>query len=253
MGVSASSRAGVLDSVECIFVAGAGGAVGRRLVALLKREGYRVFGTTRSPEKTETVRVLGAEPVVVDVFDADALLTAVIQVRPAVIIHQLTDLPPGLDPARMPAALLRNARLREEGTRNLVSAGLRAGVRRFIAQSIAFAYALGPLPHKESDPLNIDAEGVQGVSARAVASLEQQVLGADFEGVILRYGRFYGPGTGSDGMGRRAPVHVDAAAKAAQLAIGAGSGIYNIAEDDGEVDITRARAELGWTPAFRLD
>ena len=169
MGVSASSRAGVLDSVECIFVAGAGGAVGRRLVALLKREGYRVFGTTRSPEKTETVRVLGAEPVVVDVFDADALLTAVIQVRPAVIIHQLTDLPPGLDPARMPAALLRNARLREEGTRNLVAAALRAGVRRFIAQSIAFAYALGPLPHKESDPLNIDAEGVQGVSARAVA------------------------------------------------------------------------------------
>ncbi len=251
--VPASSRTGDLNSADCIFVAGAGGAIGRRLVALLKLQGCRVVGTTRSPEKTNAVRTLGAEPVVVDVFDADALLAAVVRARPAVIIHQLTDLPPGLDPARMPEALLRNARLREEGTRNLVAAALTAGVSRFIAQSIAFAYAPGPLPHKESDPLNIANEGVQGVSARAVASLEQQVLGADFESVILRYGRFYGPGTGSDGKGRRAPVHVDAAAKAAQLAIGAGSGVYNIAEDDGEVDIARARAELGWSPAFRLD
>lgn len=246
-----------MNPVECVFLAGAGGVVGRRLVPLLKAEAYRVVGTTRSRDRTDALQALGAEPVVVDVFDGDALLAAMHRARPEFVIHQLTDLPPGLDPARMPEALVRNARLRDEGTRNLVAAALAAGARRFIAQSIAFAYAPGTMPHKESDPLNIDGDGspgasAGGITARAVASLEAQVLGADLEGVILRYGRFYGPGTGSDGTGRRAPVHVDAAAKAAQLAIRFGSGIYNIAEDDGEVDITRARADLGWTPAFRL-
>src|SRR5690606_7609608 len=135
-----------------------------------------------------------------------------------VVIHQLTDLPPGLDPVLMAEATQRNARIRDEGTRNLVRAATEASVRRFVAQSIAFAYAGAGLPHREEDPLAVDAEGRTGLSARGVASLERQVLEAPFTGIVLRYGRLYGPGTGFDRPAGAAPLHVDAAAKAAALA-----------------------------------
>jgi NAD(P)H-binding len=137
-----------------------------------------VVGTTRTGEKAPTLRAMGVEPVVVDVFDADALREAMAQVRPSIVVHQLTDLPAGLDPNKMADALPRNARIRDEGTRNLVSAALHAGVRRLIAQSLAFVYADGPLPHREADPLALDAEGDAGLTARGVASLERQVLEA---------------------------------------------------------------------------
>jgi len=105
-----------------IFLAGASGAIGRRLLPLLRAAGHEVFGTTRDAAKAEGLRQLGAEAVVVDVFDAAALSRAVIAARPQVVIHQLTDLPPGLDPARMADSIPRNARIRSEGTRNLVAA-----------------------------------------------------------------------------------------------------------------------------------
>jgi nucleoside-diphosphate-sugar epimerase len=222
-------------------------------VPLLAADGWRVVGTTRSAEKADALRGLGVEPVVVDVFDAAGLRAAVAQARPSLVIHQLTDLPPGLDPARMGEALVRNARVREEGTRNLVAAALEAGARRLIAQSVAFAYAPGSLPHHEDDPLNVAAEGPAGVSARGVASLERQVLDAALLGVVLRYGRLYGPGTGFDKPSGAAPVHVDAAAKAAQLAISKGEGgIYNIAEDDGAVSNEKAKRALGWQADWRM-
>lgn len=108
-------------------------------------------------------------------------------------------LPPALDPARMAASRERNARIRDAGTRNLVSAGLAGGMRRLIAQSIAFAYAPGRLPLREDAPLNLGApEEAGGLTARGVLSLESQTLGGPFEGVVLRYGKLYGPGTGFD-------------------------------------------------------
>jgi len=235
-----------------VFLAGAAGAIGRRLGPMLVAAGWRVVGTTRSPDKAAQLAAMGVEPVVVDVYDAAALLRAVADAGPAIVMHQLTDLPAGLDPARMAAALIANARLREVGTRHLVAAAVAAGATRLIAQSIAFAYADGPLPHAEADPLAVAAEGRAGASARGVQSLEQQVLAAPLAGLVLRYGRLYGPGTGTDEASGAAPLHVDAAAHAAVLAAERGApGLYNIAEDDGTVLSERAKAELGWSAAWR--
>lgn len=227
-----------------VFIAGASGAVGRPLCRLLVADGFQVVGTTRSAAKAPALRALGVEPVVVDVFDAARLKRAVADARPDIVVHQLTDLPPGLDPSRMAEARARNARLRDEGTRNLVAAAVAAGTRRMVAQSIAFAYATGPQPYREDSPLD--------PAQRGVISLESQVLGAPLDGVVLRYGRFYGPGTGFDSRNEGAPLHVDAAADAARRALTRGQGVYNIAEDDGVLSIRKAQAELGWEPAFRI-
>ncbi len=235
-----------------IFVAGASGAIGRPLCRLLVADGWSVVGTTRSAEKASLLRDLGVEPAIVDVFDEAALRDAVGRAAPAIVIHQLTDLPPALDPAKMPEALVRNARIREIGTRNLVAATAGAGAQRMIAESIAFAYAPGPMPYREDAPLNVDHPDF-GSTARAVASLEQQVLAAPFEGIVLRYGRLYGPGTGFDRPPRGGPLHVDDAADAARRAIMGGKpGIYNVAEDDGTVSSSKAADALGWKPGFRL-
>ena len=236
-----------------IFLAGASGAIGRRLTPLLLAAGHDVTGTTRSSDKAAKLRASGITPAVVDVFDRKALAAAVALARPDAVIHQLTDLPQVLDPAQLAAWLIRNATLRTEGTANLVAAAQAAGARRLIAQSIAFAYADGPEPHGESDPLAAgDGDTPAAASTRGVRALEQAVLTASgLHGVVLRYGRLYGRGTWNT-ANARAPVHVDAAAHAALLALTRGApGIYNIAEDDGAVTIEKARRELGFDPAFR--
>ena len=137
-----------------IFLAGASGAIGSRLTPLLLGAGHYVCGSTRSKSKADALRSLGADPVMVDVFDAAVLSRAVASARPDVVIHQLTDLPKDLDPREMGAAIIRTARIRSEGTRNLVSAAIAAGARRLVAQSIAWAYAPGAEPHAETDPLD---------------------------------------------------------------------------------------------------
>lgn len=237
-----------------IFLAGATGAIGQRLVPLLRAAGHDVAGTTRFKAKAAMLRALGAEPVVVDVFDAEALKQAVAAAKPDIIIHQLTDLPPGLDPAKMADALVRNARIRDEGTRNLVQAALAAGARRMIAQSIAWIYAPGDLPHRESDPLKVEADGSYNVSIAGVVALETQTLQSPpLDGIVLRYGQLYGPGTGRNAPQGDAPVHVDAAAQAALLAIDHGApGIYNIAEPNALVATDKARRDLGFDARFRL-
>jgi nucleoside-diphosphate-sugar epimerase len=236
-----------------IFIAGASGAIGRRLCRLLVNDGWSVIGTTRSPEKASLLRELGVEPVIVDAFDEARLLEIVRQAEPEVVVHQLTDLPPALDPAKMAAASLRTDRLREIGTRNLIAATVAAGAKRMVAQSLAFVYAPGPMPYREDAPLNLD-DPVAGATARGIASLEQQVLTAPFTGIVLRYGKLYGPGTGFDRPASGGPLHVDDAADAARRAVTRGeTGVYNIAEDDGTVFIRKAADALGWVPGFRLD
>jgi nucleoside-diphosphate-sugar epimerase len=231
-----------------IFLAGASGAIGRRLTPLLIAAGHEVTGTTRSVDKVQELAAGGVDAVVVDVFNAGAVRDAVVRARPEIVIHQLTDLPHVLDPALLRDALSRNSRLRIEGTANLVAAAQSAGARRLIAQSIAFAYAGGPEPHAETD---VHASGDDD-DARGVRALEEAALGAPgIEGIVLRYGRLYGPGTWN-APNARAALHVDAAAQAAVLALTRGApGIYNIAEDDGAVSIEKARRELGFDPAFR--
>src|ERR1700674_2419427 len=118
-----------------IFLAGASGVIGRRLVPLLRDAGHVVTGTTRLPEKAAALEALGAKGVVVDMYDGRAVLKAMYAAHPDVVIHQLTDLPDTRDPQTYPAALARNSRLRTEGTPNLVNAALMSGARRIIAQS----------------------------------------------------------------------------------------------------------------------
>jgi nucleoside-diphosphate-sugar epimerase len=238
-----------------IFVAGAGGVIGRRLVPLLREGGHSVVGTTRSTDRAEALQLIGAEPVIVDVFDAGALTRAVIAAAPDVVIHQLTDLPaapgtPGFEESRS-----RNARLRIEGTANLMKAAKAAGVRRVIAQSVAFAYAPSDKPHAETDPLAPPPADEPYSTARGVLALEEAVTGAPgLDGIVLRYGYLYGPGTWNETAPPAPAVHVDAAAHAALLAVGKGKpGIYNIADDGAAVSSEKAQRELGFDAGFRVN
>jgi nucleoside-diphosphate-sugar epimerase len=227
-----------------IFLAGATGAIGRRLLPLLQEAGYPVTGTTRSREKAESLRASGITPVVVDMFDAEAVRRAVMHARPEVVIHQLTDLPQAFDPALMAEARVRNARLREVATPILMQAARAAGAARAIAQSICFAYAPGSRPHLETDP--IDQPSLRALEAAALET-------PGISGIVLRYGRLWGPGTWSETAVGSSPLHVDAAAHAAFLAVTRGApGVYHIAEDDGTVSIAKARQEMGFDPAYRL-
>jgi NAD(P)-dependent dehydrogenase (short-subunit alcohol dehydrogenase family) len=189
------------------FIAGASGVIGRRLVPLLVAQGHTVAGMTRSPDRVDALRALGAEPVVCDVFDADALTAAVAAFAPDTVIHQLTDLPD--DPSLIPALAGRNARMRREGTHNLIAAARAAGAARFLAQSVAW------------DP--------QGDGAAAKRELESSVL--EIGGVVLRYGQLYGPGTYYEDEQPSPPrVHVDEAARRTVAALEAASGIVTVVD-----------------------
>ncbi|HXR29151.1 MAG TPA: NAD(P)-dependent oxidoreductase [Solirubrobacteraceae bacterium] len=246
-----------------VFLAGATGVIGRRLLPQLLAAGHEVTGMTRSPERAEQVRAAGAGAVVADALDAEAVRSAVADAAPQAVIHQLTALPARIDPRRIERDFVLNDRLRGEGTRILVDAAQAAGATRVVAQSIAFVYEPGPRGtiHREQDPLVRNPPPSFARSARAVAELEQSVLGAG--GVVLRYGYFYGPGSaisaagsmGEDVRRRRMPVvgrgagvwsfiHVDDAAAATVAALQAGSGgVYNIVDDE-------PAAVAEWLPAL---
>lgn len=232
-----------------VFVAGASGAVGRPLVRQLVAAGHDVTGMTRRADRAEEIRATGADCVVCDVFDPQALADAVAAAEPRVVIHQLTSLPPELDP-RKKGIYDANNRIRREGTRNLIEAARAAGAERVVAQSIAFIYApTGGWVKTEEDPV-ISMPGEFGSAVDATMSLEQQVTAAG--GLVLRYGFFYGPGTSyapdghqasevrrrrfpiiGDGSGTFSFVHVEDAASAAVAAAERGApGIYNVADDE---------------------
>jgi nucleoside-diphosphate-sugar epimerase len=223
------------------------------MVPLLLRDGHEVTGTTRSAPKSKELAQTGITPVVLDVFDAKQVCAAMFAARPEVVIHQLTDLPRESDQARIVASYPKNARIRTEGTRNLIAAAHAAGARRLIVQSVAFSYAPGGEPHLETDRLNL-ADPTRAVTVKGAADMEQQALAASgIDAIVLRYGLLYGPGTWYATKERKPGLHVDAAAQAAVLAITRGEpGIYNIADDDGAVSIAKARAQLGFDPQFRL-
>jgi nucleoside-diphosphate-sugar epimerase len=238
-----------------VLLVGASGAIGKRLVLLLRQSDHRIVGTTRSEAKAEALRRSGIEALVVDVFDAEAVARALASAAPEVVINQLTDLPKDLDPVLMKQAIVSNARVRELGTRNLVDAAVAAGSRRIVSQSVAWAYAPGPEPHVESDPLDTLAQGDRAITINGVVALENATLKSPpLNGVVLRYGRLYGPGTHTDRPPESTPLHVDAAAFAAFLAIDRGEpGAYNIAEANASVATEKARLQFGWTPDFRIE
>ena len=235
-----------------VFLAGATGVIGRPLIGLLRNAGHTVTGTTRSASKVPEIEKLGAAGVAVDAFDAEGLKRAVVAAKPDVVIHQLTDLPDVSDPAQMAAVREKNSRLRIEGTRNLMAAALAAGARRVVAQSIAFIYAVGEGARKETDPL--DSSEAQRMTIEGVKALEHAVLNTGgVDGIVLRYGRLYGPGTWFDKPGSAGSLTAAAAAHAALLALTHGApGVYNIAEDDGAFSVEKAWRELGFDPALRF-
>jgi len=233
-----------------IFLAGATGVVGRRLVPLLVNAGYEVHGTTRSREKAHELTALGAKPWIVNVFDAGRLAAVLQVIRPSAVVHQLTDLPARLAPANMAEAIVRNAYVRTAGTRNLVAAALSADCHYMVAQSIAWAYAPGAKPYDETQDLDLEAEGDRAVTVRGVEALETAVLSTPgMRGAVLRYGHLYGPGTGHSVPQGPTPLHVDAAASAALLVLRKrAEGPYNLSERSDTVSVTRA-VGLGWFPA----
>ena len=237
-----------------VFLAGATGVIGRRLLPRLIGAGHEVTAMTRREERAVTLREAGAVSAICDVFDAAALRAAVEGARPEVVVHELTDLPPNLDARKMEEQLAGNDRIRTEGTRNLVAAAVAAGARRIVAQSIAFAYApTGQGLKREQDALWDDAPWPWSRSVAALRELDEAVTKtAGIEGIVLRYGFFYGPGTMYAPGGfyerevrrRRFPVvgrgsgvfsmiHVDDAAAATVAAVERGApGIYNVVDDD---------------------
>jgi 2-alkyl-3-oxoalkanoate reductase len=245
-----------------VFVAGASGVVGRELVPQLVARGHEVVGMTKSASKQDLVRSLGARPVMADALDPDAIAQAVASAEPDVIVHQLTALSGKVSmrdarhPDRSFAVRMTN-RLRTEATDHLLAAGRAVGARRFVAQSVAafrFACTDGPV-QTEADPLDLNVPAAMRPGLEAILHLEQAVTTIDWgEGLALRYGSLYGPGTGisvaPDAMmaapirKRRFPligggggvwpfVHVADAASATVAAVEQGpSGVYNIMDDD---------------------
>lgn len=222
-----------------ILLAVATGAIGRRLLPRLVAAGHTVVAMTRSPASARQLEAARVHAIVVDAFDREAVLNAVRREQPEAVIHQLTDLA-GRD-------FEANARLRIEGTRNLVDAAREAGIRRMVAQSIAWMYAAGAGPATEEEPLDLAAEGARGRTVEGVAALER-AAGELPESVILRYGTLYGQGTwyGRGGLvekqlyrgelkaggGLVSSIHVDDAAEAACAALVWPPGPVNVVDDE---------------------
>ena len=247
-----------------VFVAGASGAIGRSLVPRLVAAGHELTGTTRSERSAEAIRAAGATAAVVDALDAAALREAVARAAPEVVVHELTALPERFNP-RKPGLYDATNLIRREGTRNLLDASRAAGARRFVCQSIAFAYApdAQPAVMDEQAPLNLQAPPPFSEGMRVIAEMERAVLDSELDGLVLRYGWFYGPGTyygeggstASDVRKRRFPVvgsgaglfsfiHVDDAADATVAAVERGApGVYNVVDDE-------PAALRDWVPAY---
>lgn len=248
-----------------VFLAGATGAIGRPLLDGLLAAGHQVTATTRSPAAARALRDRGAAAVVLDAFDAGAVRAAVLGDEPEVLIHQLTALPAVIDPRRYAEALAATNRLRAETPPAFLAAAREAGARRAIFQSVSFLVAPeGPPDVDESAPRFAHPPKQLRAAAAATAAMEEAVLGAGApEGVILRYGFFYGPGTAyapdgsiiaevrrrrfpivGSGAGRFSFVHVEDAAAATVLALDGGApGIYNVTDDE-------PAPMREWLPAF---
>jgi nucleoside-diphosphate-sugar epimerase len=239
-----------------VFVAGATGALGKQLVPMLVANRHDVVGMTRTEARRDRLRGLGAQPVVADALDCDAVKRAVGEAEPDVIVHELTAIPPAINMRRFDREFAPTNRLRTEGTDHLLSAGQAAGVKRFVVQSNAALYARTGGPVKqEGAPLDKDPAPAMRQGLAAIRHLEAAVTGAHWtESAVLRYGWFYGPGTsialhppGSQielirsrkfpivgaGTGIWSFIHIQDAARATAAAVEAGpAGIYNIVDDE---------------------
>jgi 2-alkyl-3-oxoalkanoate reductase len=247
-----------------IFIAGGTGAIGRPLIAELLAKGHALVALTRSPEKGRALGQQGIEPAIADVFDTDAVKAVVSRAQPEVVIEQLTALPRTYTRESMNAAAALNNRIRLEGGANMLAAAKVAGVRRYLRQSVAFYAIPGPGLADEDTALAFDAAPAVAASVREITELEHRLLGnPNIEGLVLRYGFFYGPGTWfnpdgdvarqvrqqqfpiiGNGEGVWSWLHIQDAALATVAAAEQGNpGIYLIAND-------QPLAVREWLPAF---
>jgi 2-alkyl-3-oxoalkanoate reductase len=247
-----------------IFVAGGTGAIGRPLIVELLAKGYAVVALTRSREKAQALVEQGIEPAIADVFETAAVKAVVSRAQPEVVIEQLTALPRTYTPESMRAAAALNNRIRLEGGANVLAAAQAAGVRRYLRQSVAFYAIPSPGLADEETPLAFDASPAVAAGAREVTELEHRLVGnTNIEGIVLRYGFFYGPGTWfhpdgdvaqqvrqrqfpivGNGEGVWSWLHIKDAAIATVAAAEQGNpGIYLIADD-------QPLAVREWLPAF---
>ena len=247
-----------------IFVAGGTGAIGRPLIAKLLAKGHALIALTRSPEKAQALAKQGVEPAIADVFDADAVKGVVSRAHPEVVIEQLTALPKTYTRESMNTAAALNNRIRLEGGANVMTAAQAAGVRRYLRQSVAFYAIPGPGLADEDTPLAFDASPAVAAGARELAEVEARLLETHkLEGIVLRYGFFYGPGTWfnpdgdvaeqvrqqqfpivGNGEGVWSWLHIEDAAIATIAAAERGNpGIYLIAND-------QPLPVREWLPAF---
>jgi nucleoside-diphosphate-sugar epimerase len=247
-----------------IFVAGGTGAIGRPLIAQLLAKGHAVVALTRSPEKTQDLVEQGIEPAVADVFDPDAIKTVVLRTQPEIVIEELTSLPRTYTRQSMTTAAALNNRIRLEGGANVLAAAQETGVRRYLRQSVAFYAIPGSELADEDTPLALSASPAIAAGAREISELEHRLLeNSNIEGIALRYGFFYGPGTWfnrdgdvarqmgqqqfpivGNGEGVWSWLHIEDAAIATVAAVEQGNpGIYLIAND-------RPLAVREWLPAF---
>ena len=234
-----------------IFLAGATGACGRRLVPLLIQAGHEVVGLTRTPGKADNLRNKGAEAAVADALDPDAVMKAVTQARPEVVINQLTAIPNEVDLRHFDRAFALTDRLRSEGTRHLVAAATEAGTRRFVAQGFAgWGYVReGTAIKTEEDPWDPDPPAVFRRTLNALRELEAAVLGArELEGIVLRYGWFYGPGTS---IGEGGSV-VESVRRRQMPIVGKGTGVWSFAHIDDVAAAALAAAERGRPGAYNV-
>jgi nucleoside-diphosphate-sugar epimerase len=234
-----------------IFVAGGTGAIGRPLAAALAAAGHEVTVFCRSEARVTALGVPGVVAAVGDALDPDSLTRAVRDASPEVVVNELTNLPQTASPQAIWRGFAQTSRLRHEASGTLVRAARAAGARRVVAQSIAFIYKPGPGVRTETDPLWTDAGGQIGHLAGSIAALESATLGDDaLEGVVLRYGSFYGPGTyfapgglyatmvrrrllpvAGQGTGLFGFVHVDDAARATVAVLDGPTGVFNVVDD----------------------
>jgi 2-alkyl-3-oxoalkanoate reductase len=247
-----------------IFVAGGTGAIGRPTLDQLLARGHNVIALTRTPERAQSLAAQGIEPAIADVFDAESVKAAVIRAQPEVVIEQLTALPRTYTRESMNATAALNTRIRSEGGANVLAAAKAAGVRRFLKQSMAFWGIPGAGLADEETPLSLDASPAVAADARLVTETEHRLLQTpDLEGIALRYGFFYGPGTWfnpdgdvaqqvrqqqfpivGNGDGVWSWLHIEDAAMATIAAAEQGNpGVYLIVDD-------RPLAVRDWLPAF---
>jgi nucleoside-diphosphate-sugar epimerase len=232
-----------------VFLAGGTGVIGRALVPQLREAGHDVTAMTRYESRAEKLRDQGVEPVVCDAFDTDGVARAVAAARANVVVNQLTDIPDAINPRKMAEQFETNDRLRTEGTRNLMQAAEAVGARRFISQSIAWAYAPTEGLWSEGDRLWDEAPEPWGRSVAAVRALEEATLGSDsVEGVVLRYGLFYGPGTAFARDGSTAAM----VRKRAFPVVGRGTAVYSYIQVDDAAGATVAALDHGAPGAYNV-